>query len=112
MDTRLRRIYAVAATRRVPATAGVLVGLPAIGVLAGLDVLVEIAVPLVYAYLALLDALGVGFPGPAVFWIGLTLFCLGVAAAAVAVVDRLLLRLARLRRALLRRAGREVVSER
>lgn len=87
MVTVQRRARTIAADRRVWGVTCVLVGSPAFGILAGANVVLELATPLVYAYLLVLGAIGGTFPGVVPFWIGFALFCFVVATVLVGTFD-------------------------
>lgn len=84
----LRRLLRTSATdRRIWGVSLLLVGWPALGVLAQLGFVRETATPIVYAYLLALNAVVPGFPGDTLFWGGLVVFCFAVATVLVGLFD-------------------------
>lgn len=94
MEDSDRLLRTVAADRRIWGLTLLLVGLPALGMLTRIGLVLETAAPLVYGYLFVSDALGLGYPGGAVFWPGFAALYFGVAAVLVGLFDWVRVRVA------------------
>ncbi|WP_115862499.1 hypothetical protein [Halorussus litoreus] len=88
-----RRVQSVVTDFRIWGIAGLLWGWPAVGALLQTTVITELATPLSYLYLLVLNAFVHQYPGFYVFWVGLALFCFGIAAILVGLFDWIRLRL-------------------
>jgi len=82
-----RHLRTVLTDLRILGLTGLLFGWPVTGIVADVDVLLELATPLVFAYQLLLLAVIGGFPGFHAFWVGFVLFCFTASTLLFSAVD-------------------------